>query len=54
MLSKLSRNLNRRSESLDLQIPHSRSREKVGPTHITKDRSRMDPLRKMIHPNFIG
>jgi hypothetical protein len=51
MLSKSSRNLNRRSESLDLQIPHRRSREKEAPTHRTKDRERMDPLRKPISPS---
>jgi hypothetical protein len=31
MLSISSRNLSRRGESLDLQTPHSRSREKAGP-----------------------
>jgi hypothetical protein len=45
MLSKLSENLNKRSGNLDLQNPHSISREKVTPTHITKDRARMDPLK---------
>jgi hypothetical protein len=45
MLSKSSRNLNRRSESLDLQFPHNRSRVKATPTHIKKDRVRMDNLR---------
>jgi hypothetical protein len=46
MFSQSSINLNRRSESLDLQIPHSRSREKVAPTHRKKDGTRMEPLKK--------
>jgi hypothetical protein len=43
MLSKSSKNLNRRSGSLDLQIPHNRSREKASPTHRTKDKSKDGP-----------
>jgi hypothetical protein len=50
MLSKSSRSLNRRRDSLGLQTPHSRSREKVAPTRRTKGRERMDSLRKTI-PN---
>jgi hypothetical protein len=46
MLLKSSINLNKRSGSLDLQIPHSRSREKVAPTNIKKDKKRMESLRK--------
>jgi hypothetical protein len=42
---KSSINLNKRSGSLDLQIPHSRRREKADPAHITKDKERMNPLR---------
>jgi hypothetical protein len=45
MLSRSSRNLSRRGESLDLQTPHSRSREKVAPTHKTRDRENMVTLR---------
>jgi hypothetical protein len=45
MLSILSRNLSRRGESLDLQTPHSRSREKATPTHIARDREKMATLR---------
>jgi hypothetical protein len=45
MLSKSSINLNRRSQILDLQIPHSRSKAKAAPTHIKKERERMDPLK---------
>jgi hypothetical protein len=41
MLSRSSKNLSRRGESLDLQTPHSRSREKVAPTHTTKDIEKM-------------
>jgi hypothetical protein len=42
---KMSRNLNRRSGSLDLQISHKKSREKETPTHRENDKSRMDLLR---------
>jgi hypothetical protein len=45
MLSRSSRNLSRRGESLDLQTPHSQSREKVAPTHKTRDREKMATLR---------
>jgi hypothetical protein len=45
MLSRSSKNLSRRGESLDLQTPHSRSREKVAPTHKTRDRENMATLR---------
>jgi hypothetical protein len=45
MLSRSSINLSRRGESLDLQTPHSRSREKVAPTHKTRDRENMATLR---------
>jgi hypothetical protein len=37
MLSRSSINLSRRGESLDLQTPHNRSREKAAPTHKTRD-----------------
>jgi hypothetical protein len=37
-LSRSSRNLSRKGESLDLQTPHSRSREKVAPTHTARDK----------------
>jgi hypothetical protein len=50
MLSKLSRSLNIRCDSLGLQTPHSRSREKAAPTRRTKTRARVDSLRKTI-PN---
>jgi hypothetical protein len=45
MLSRSSINLRRRGESLDLQTPHSRSREKAAPTHKTRDRENMATLR---------
>jgi hypothetical protein len=37
MLSSSSINLRRRGKSLDLQIPHSQSREKVVPIHQKRD-----------------
>jgi hypothetical protein len=43
-LSRSSRNLSRRGESLDLQTPHSQSREKVAPTHTARDREKMATL----------
>jgi hypothetical protein len=46
MLSRSSINLSRRGESLDLQIPHSGSREKEVTTPQTRDRSKMATLRK--------
>jgi hypothetical protein len=45
MLSRSSRNLSRRGESLDLQIPHSRSRAKAAPTHMERDKENMSTLR---------
>jgi hypothetical protein len=45
MLSRSSINLSRRGESLDLQTPHSQSREKAAPTHKTRDRENMVSLR---------
>jgi hypothetical protein len=44
-LSRSSRNLSRKGESLDLQTPHSRSREKAAPTHTTRDQVEMISLR---------
>jgi hypothetical protein len=44
-LSRSSRNLSRNDESLDLQTPHSRSREKAAPTHTTRDQVEMVTLR---------
>jgi hypothetical protein len=44
-LSRSSRNLSRKGESLDLQTPHSRSREKAAPTHTTRDQVEMVSLR---------
>jgi hypothetical protein len=44
-LSRSSINLSRRGESLDLQTPHSRSREKAAPTHTARDREKMATLR---------
>jgi hypothetical protein len=46
MMSRSSKNLSRRGESLDLQNPHNRRREKVAPTHTTRDREKMATLRK--------
>jgi hypothetical protein len=37
MLSRSRKNLRRRGESLDLQTPHSRSRENETPNHIARD-----------------
>jgi hypothetical protein len=45
MLSKLSRILNKRRDSLGLQTPHSRSKVKVAPNHRKKGRERMDSFR---------
>jgi hypothetical protein len=45
MLSRSSRNLRRRGESLDMQSPHNRSREKVAPNHIERDKANMATLR---------
>jgi hypothetical protein len=45
MLSRSSKNLSGRGESLDLQNPHSRRREKVALTHTKRDRSKMATLR---------
>jgi hypothetical protein len=45
-VSKSSRSLNKRRDSLGLQTPHNRSREKASPTHRTKGRARMENLRK--------
>jgi hypothetical protein len=45
ILSKSSRSLNKRHDSLGLQTPRSKIREKVAPTHRTKGRARMDSLR---------
>jgi hypothetical protein len=44
-LSRSSRNLSRRGESLDLQTPHNRSRAKAAPTHTARDRANMATLR---------
>jgi hypothetical protein len=41
MLSRSSINLSRRGESLDLQTPHNRSREKVTPNPKTRERENM-------------
>jgi hypothetical protein len=48
MLSRSSINLSKRGKSLDLQTPHSRSREKEAPTHTKRDREKMVSLRKTI------
>jgi hypothetical protein len=45
MLSRSSRNLRRRGEILDIQSPHSLSREMETPTHKIRDRENMDTLR---------
>jgi hypothetical protein len=44
-LSRSSKNLSRKGESLDLQTPHSRSREKASPTHTKRDQVEMATLR---------
>jgi hypothetical protein len=36
-LSRLSINLSRKGESLDMQTPHSRSRERASPNHTARD-----------------
>jgi hypothetical protein len=50
-LSRSRKNLSRKGESLDLQTPHSRSREKVAPTHTRKGPSQYgDPQDKQSKP----
>jgi hypothetical protein len=44
-LSRSRKNLSRNDESLDLQTPHSRSREKVAPIHKARDQVEMATLR---------
>ena len=44
-LTRSRRNLSKRGESLDLQIPHSRSKAKEVPTYQTRDRAKMATLR---------
>jgi hypothetical protein len=44
-LSRSSINLSRKGEILDLQTPHSRSREKVAPTHTRRAQIEMVTLR---------
>jgi hypothetical protein len=51
MLSRSSINLRRNNESLDLQIPHNRSREKSTPTHKARDQVEMFSL-KTICPSL--
>jgi hypothetical protein len=48
VLSRSSINLSIRGESLDLQIPHNRRREKEPPTHTTRYKSKMATLRTTI------
>jgi hypothetical protein len=43
-LSRSSKNLSRNSESLDMQTPHSRSREKDAPTHTARYQLEMATL----------
>jgi hypothetical protein len=45
MMSKASIRLNKRHDSLGLQTPHSRSKEKVAPTCRTKGKARMNNLK---------
>jgi hypothetical protein len=44
-LSRSSINLSRKGESLDMQTPHSQSKEKASPTHTTRDQVDMVTLR---------
>jgi hypothetical protein len=44
-MSRLSINLSRRGESLDIQTPYSQSREKAAATHKTRDIEKMATLR---------
>jgi hypothetical protein len=44
MLSRSRKILGRRGASLDLQTPHSRSREKETPIRMERDRENMDTL----------
>jgi hypothetical protein len=44
-LSRSSKKLSKNDESLDLQTPHRRSREKATPTHTTRDQVKMATLR---------
>jgi len=48
MLSRLSINLRRKGESLDLQTPHIWSREKAAPTHTTRDQVEMVTLKTIL------
>jgi hypothetical protein len=49
---KIEKKLSRRDKSLDLQTPHSRSREKAAPTHTARDREKMASL-KTTNPSRI-
>jgi hypothetical protein len=44
MLLRSRKNLGRRGASLDLQTPHSRSRERETPIYMERDRENMDTL----------
>jgi len=46
MLSKSSRSLNKRCQSLGLETPHNRSMERVAPTRRINDRAKMGNLMK--------
>jgi hypothetical protein len=46
MLSRPRKNLSRRGKSLDLETPHSRSREKEAPTQKIRERENMATLKK--------
>jgi len=45
MLSKSSRSLNKRHDSLGLGTPHSGRRKRAAPTHKTNEKEKIDSLR---------
>jgi hypothetical protein len=47
MPSKSSRSSNKRCDNLGLGTPHSKSQERVAPTHRKKDREKMDGIRTL-------
>jgi hypothetical protein len=46
MSSKSSKSSNKRCDNLGLGTPHNKSQEREAPTHKTKDRAKMDSIRK--------
>jgi hypothetical protein len=46
MMSKSSRSSNKRHDNLGLGTPHNKIQEGVAPTHKTKDREKMESIKK--------